>query len=311
MENGKGLFNQSHLDTAPTQAHANLQMASNLTFLIESSKQLGLPGMINLEKSRWANSIRDKRPNAATNAHIWSVSKPMVLSARWEAAVDELVQTLLPLAPAHANRVVGVMIGDELVCGHFPLANLTVLAGKLHDMLSGAGMFIFTNECFREGFPCKTDADCATQGSGAGPATCHGKTCHAAVWPEIPAGLDYISCDVYSHGAKEAQLAQTYAEKFFFPLLKPHQSVWLVPGLFGSNGTQSNATAMAAEDDALVEKLDAFWEYAQAERRVTGLLPWHWGDLGARFQPSSMALGGADFPKTMAKIAQIRKSLGV
>jgi hypothetical protein len=309
MENGKGLFNQSHLNAAPTHAHANIQMASNLTFLIESSKQLGLPGLLNLEKSRWANTLRDRRPDAATNAHIWSDTEPMVLSTRWEVAVDDLVQTLRPLAPAHANRISGVMIGDELVCGHFPLANLSVLASKLHDSLSGAGIFIFTNECFRMGFPCKTDTDCATQGSGAGPASCRDKECHAAVWPEIPAGLDYISCDVYSHGAKEAILAQQYAEKFFFPLLKEHQSVWLVPGMFGRNGTKDNATAMEPEDDQLLQKLHAFWQYAQGERRITGLLPWHWGDLGAKFHPSSMALGGSDFPKTMAQIAEIRKLL--
>jgi hypothetical protein len=42
------------------------------------------------------------------------------------------------------------------------------------------------------------------------------------------ARLDHISCDVYSHGAEEAHLAQSYAQKFFFPLLKGHQSVWLV-----------------------------------------------------------------------------------
>ena len=73
-------------------------------------------------------------------------------------------------------------------------------------------MFVYTNECFRMGLPCRSDADCATQGSGAGPATCRDKTCHAAVWPYLPAGLDHISCDVYSHGAKEAILAQQYAD---------------------------------------------------------------------------------------------------
>ena len=192
--------------------------------------------------------------------------------------------------------------------GDFPLANLTVLAQKLHDALAPAGMFIYTvsdrveslvaaylararmgsaclltaavccawsqNECFRMGFRCHTDADCATQGSGAGPATCRDKTCHAAVWPYIPAGLDVVSCDVYNHGAKEAKLAQSYAEKFFFPLLKAHQSVWLVPGMFGRNGTKSNASAMAAEDDELLEKLEGFWEFASSEPRVTGMIPW-------------------------------------
>ena len=120
MSNGKGEFNQSELDTAPTSAHANLQMASNLTFLVESSKQLGLPGLINLQKSRWANSDRDRRPDAATHPHIWNdkeVAKKRGngLAAGWEAAVDELVQVLTPLAPAHANHLRGVMIGDELV----------------------------------------------------------------------------------------------------------------------------------------------------------------------------------------------------
>ena len=27
-----------------------------------------------------------------------------------------------------------------------------------------------------------------------------------------------------------------------------------------------------------------FWAFAQGEPRVTGLIPWHWGDLGARFK---------------------------
>ena len=102
MSNGKGEFNQSKLDTAPTSAHANLQMASNLTFLIESSKQLGLPGLINLQKSRWSSSDRDRRPDAATNPHIWNdkeVAKKRgnELAPQWEAAVDELVQVLTPL----------------------------------------------------------------------------------------------------------------------------------------------------------------------------------------------------------------------
>ena len=203
--------------------------------------------------------------------------------------------------------------------GDFPLANLTVLAQKLHDALAPAGMFIYTvsdrvewlvaaylararmgsaclltaavccawsqNECFRMGFRCHTDADCATQGSGAGPATCRDKTCHAAVWPYIPAGLDHISLDVYNHGAKEAKLAQSYAEKFFFPLLKAHQSVWLVPGMFGRNGTKSNASAMAAEDDELLEKLEGFWEFASSEPRVTGMIPWVSAAALFRFSP--------------------------
>jgi len=54
----------------------------------------------------------------------------------------------------------------------------TALALRLRQKLSPHGMFVFTNECFREGFPCKTDGDCIKQGSGAGPATCREHTCH-------------------------------------------------------------------------------------------------------------------------------------
>ena len=267
-----------------------------------------LSGLINLKKSQWADKKHDRRPGTATNPHIWNDEGPLLLSPTWEAAVDEVVKTLTPLA--HAKIIRGVMVGDELVCGHFPLSNLTALAGKLHASLSSVGLFIYTNECFALGVPCKTDADCEKASSGAGPATCAGKTCHPPKWPFIPGGLDYISLDVYSSGAKEGHLAKAYAEKFFFPLLQTHQSVWLIPGMFGTNGTKTNATAMAAEDDQLHEKLNAYWEFAKNDTRITGLIPWHWGDLGTRFRPARMALGGEDFPKTMSKMAEIRHAIG-
>ena len=67
--------------------------------------------------------------------------------------------------------------------------------------------------------------------------------CQAAVWPEVPAGLDAISLDIYYQfpqrlpngsyvggGWTEVEWAQAFYRKYFLPLLKPHQSVWLVPG---------------------------------------------------------------------------------
>ena len=68
---------------------------------------------------------------------------------------------------------------------------------------------IFTNECFAVGDPCTSDKDCVAHGSGAGPGVCQldpakwvvpndpaFSGCQAAVWPEIPRGLDAISADV-------------------------------------------------------------------------------------------------------------------
>ena len=169
---------------------------------------------------------------------------------------------MLDLHAAHELE----MLHLELVCGsvkHFSLANLTALAARFHDGLHPHGVFDFTNEC----------------GSAEVPA-----------WPEIPSGLDVISIDVYNTGAREVAMAQQVYEKFL-PLLKPHQSVWLVPGLFGAD----NMTAMAAND--------------VGRRRAKD----YWGDQlalvrsGGKLQPpkpaSPLSFGGDSFPKTLAWIA--------
>ena len=105
--------------------------------------------------------------------------------------------------------------------------------------------------------------------------------------------------------------AKKYYERYFFPLLKPHQSVWVVPGLFGRNGTHGNATEMAATDDSLAEKLNAYWSWAQSESRITGIIPWHWDDLNPPFKPSGETYGGQDYPKTLAAVAHIVAALPV
>jgi hypothetical protein len=170
-------------------------------------------------------------------------------------------------------------------------------------------MHVFCSECFRMGAPCKTDIDCANQGSGAGPATCQANHCHAAVWPAIPSGLDYISLDVYSNPTSEIAIAKSYYSRFLLPLLQPHQSVWLVPGMFGKNGTQNNPHEMATQDTELVSKLNDYFRYAAEEPRVTGLIPWHWEQEAENFQPASMRLGASSFPKTLRKWAQIRSTI--
>ena len=75
-------------------------------------------------------------------------------------------------------------------------------------------------------------------------------------------------------GWTEVEWAKAFYNKYFLPLLKPHQTVWLVPGLFGSNSSSGggfgpeptpivhNATAMQATDDELVLKLADYWACA-------------------------------------------------
>ena len=101
-----------------------------------------------------------------------------------------------------------------------------------------------------------------------------------------------------------------------FALLKPHQSVWLIPGLFGAAGPAwptPNVTAMVEKDESLVEKLSAYFAWADTEPRITGVMPWHWYDLGAAQSclpwcgpyngPAQFQLGADSFPKTLAWIA--------
>ena len=135
--------------------------------------------------------------------------------------------------------------------------------------------FRYTNECFAADIThCHTAADCAASSawgaahSGAGPPTCrsdaslppslHGY-CTAAVWPEIPAALDFISLDAYGVGDREYTRVDGLLNRYIFPLLKPHQKAWVVPGLYGQNGTADNATAMAETDALLIQKLAAYW----------------------------------------------------
>jgi hypothetical protein len=314
---------------SPGRAYTNLAMNGNLTFLQRSYEQLGVPGMLLLQESRWGRSGHGGVVHGV-------FGEGGGLSAGWEALVDDCIATLTPLAKKNGGHIFGVQLGDELVCGGFPLSNLSALSARLHDGLHAHGVMIFTNECFAVGNVCSSDKDCKSSGAGSGVCVLDPAKwvvpndpafggCQAAVWPEIPRGLDAISADVYwteigdycppgkhcppGNGTTEAAWARKYYEKYFLPLLKPHQSVWMLPGLFGPNGTHGNPAAMAATDTDLVAKLSAYWAWADTEPRVTGCIPWHWGDLDSKFRPAPMRWGGDSYPKTLAwisaKVAQL------
>jgi hypothetical protein len=223
---------QRNISASPGTAYRNLAMDGDLTFLRKSHDRFSVPGMLLLQNSKWHSGVFGSPLKTG-------------LAPGWEAAVDDCIATLIPLARGNGGHIHGVQLGDELVCAGFSFANLTALAGRFHDGLHPHSVFIFTNEC----------------------------SLTPAAWPEIPAGLDIISVDVYAAGAGEADAAKQDYEKFL-PLLKPHQSVWLVPGLFGAAGP--NATAMAENDESLVAKLSAYWAWADAEPKITGVIPWHW-----------------------------------
>ena len=144
---------QRNLSALPGATLTNLAMDGDLGFLRRTHEQFSVPGMLNLQNSKWHAGVYDYSP-AETG-----------LAAGWEQIVDHCIATLVPLARGNGGHIHGVQLGDELVCGsikHFSFANLSALAGRLHDGLYPHGVFIFTNEC--AGTP--------------------------ATWSEIPAGLD-------------------------------------------------------------------------------------------------------------------------
>ena len=163
---------------------------------------------------------------------------------------------------------------------------------------------------------CTTAADCDAHrfASGAGAAVCSTwptagaagrKYCNQPQWAAMPAGLDFVSTDVYNRGAIEVKVARQHYGHYLLPLLKPHQHVWLVPGLYGKNGTEGNATATQHNDAELVEKLSAHLAWARSDSRIAGFAAWHWGTLPPDFSPRSMTIGGGFYPRTLELVAQI------
>ena len=108
----------------------------------------------------------------------------------------------------------------------------------------------------------------------------------------------------------EPALARAYYKRFWYPILRPHQSVWVVPGMFGPAGQHADPQAMAAQDANLVDKLNGFWDWACDDQRVTGMMPWHFNDLRADFYPSYTVLGGRSYPNTMRRWAEVRQAIG-
>jgi hypothetical protein len=119
------------------------------------------------------------------------------------------------------------------------------------------------------------------------------------VWPEIPAGLDFISIDAYGTGDSEWTRVDKLLNRYVFPRLHSHQKAWVVPGLYGQNGTQGNASAIAQTDALLLQKLAEYWALYAAHENVGGMMAWHWNDLESAFSPTSMTLGGCAYPRTL------------
>ena len=128
---------QRNISASAGKAYRNLAMDGDLAYLSKTYQQFSVPGMLYLQNSIWHAKVYDYSP--VKNG----------LAPGWEAAVDDCIATLIPLAKGNGGHIHGVQLGDELVLGsipHFSLANLTALAARFHDGLHPHDVFIFTNE---------------------------------------------------------------------------------------------------------------------------------------------------------------------
>ena len=156
---------------------------------------------------------------------------------------------------------------------------METIGAKIHAAMGSADHFVYTNEGCHDNGP--------------------------VGWKSIPPSIDVISVDGYHAGRNESDSIRAIYEKGIFPKLLPHQRVAVVPFLGGcACGTaipdalcevqSPSATCTYNDSDVkrcqcslngedislegqealLLEKLDAYWSWAQADKRVAGIVPW-------------------------------------
>lgn len=139
----------------------------------------------------------------------------------------------------------------------------------------------------------------------------------------IPAELDIISFDDYymwPQGTGTTPQGQADGHRKFYedevyPLLKPHQKVYLVPGAFGthdpragpmpspySHGNQTYCYDVTFDscDRYMADQASAFAAWAFEDPRVAGIAPWHWDSRKIGVVTPFKEVGVADMPKTKA-----------
>lgn len=286
-------------DVFNMQAALGVDQLNNLTqFRVPSNPNLAGSSFLPQNTSGVLFDLGDSGP-------IWGPDQPPGTpfwmqpgAAAW--AHNLTASTLRPLVKDGALRV--IFLGDERLCSGVPAADVRALAAAVHDALNGSVVdeygvywpglrrgidyFVYVNEC------CQLAPDGSVIKCPFGGAN-----------KPIIDELDLISIDSYAAGSSEAAAVQTILTRHIYPNLQPHQSVMLVPGLFGD---LSKPVEPAAED-LLVAKLDAYWQWAQADERVLGFCAWHWADRGEVGKPDPTAIkrGASSFPKVVRAIQRL------
>ena len=248
----------------------------------------------------------------------------MAWLSSWLAEVKPMVQQklvrgffvgeLLNTDSVHQLNTESVFVGDELMDDGLSVDEMETVCAKIKQSLGDLPHFVYTNEGYHMQYG----------------------------WQTVPPSLDVISIDGYGAGRNETDSMRAIYERHIFPKLASHQRVALVPGMVGCacassihdgqcSGAQTAAqtctfddsntsqcqcqmngpdTSLRGQESLLLEKLDAYWQWAQDDQRVAGICPWHWG-LRVQDPPygstgeAQYNLGASAFPGVVSRVLEI------
>ena len=214
----------------------------------------------------------------------------------WKAAWQTLQIQLIPLI--ESRTVTGFMLGDELLSsGKITLSEFTTALQAIQILKIKYKQYkLITWE---------------NSGSEAIITKFKGG---------IPKELDVISLDDYYMWENNTDTPQSqvdghrhFYQNQIYPLLKSHQSVFIVPGSFSTRQYSSSPTSpkypygnhtycyngtIDGCDVYMAEQAQAYAEWAFEDLRVTGLAPWHWDSRHIGVTSPYKEVGVVDMPKT-------------
>jgi len=215
------------------------------------------------------------------------------LNPDWEKEWDSLQAELEPLI--QDRTVVGFFLGDELLEGKISLSDLTTALDALQKTKQRfPWLLTWENE------------------GGTSWMKHFAKT-------GIPASLDIISLDDYYLWANNidtpsAQVAghRYLYETSIYPMLHPHQSVFIVPGSFGTRDPRKPGTkgyphgnrtycydgTFSGCDHYMSAEASGYASWAEEDPRVAGIAPWHWDTRPIGVVTPYKEVGVVDMPLT-------------
>ena len=223
--------------------------------------------------------------------------------ANWTKLVNQ-IKTLVGAKRA----IAGFNLGDELVHNNISWSRLNSTAALVKAAFPDA--FVFYNE---GGDPLY------------GRSNMNG---YQVIYPSIPPAVDYVSTDVYHSLADEWEngkfhpvlLPDHFYAKYLFPLLLPHQGVWVVPPVsnlsdwnntvFTNCSAHGNSTAIIRDhkvlDACVMEESVRYLRWIERDARIAGIDGFHWGSYGADIGLRDMPKSRACYEKLGAQLSALK-----